>query len=316
MATSLLTNILFLLAISHPVTAACTRTVTAAEGDTCATLASQAGITVTEFLKQNPDVKTCSSLVPGTEYCVEGTVDDTTTSTGIPTATATDGGSPAPSDPLEVSKDGNCGDGFTCEGSTYGNCCSVNGYCGSSADYCGEGCQVGFGTCGDDGGEDPPTGSVTITVTETQTETETTTIISTTAPGSIPATATATETETETETQTATVTETETDTIPGTATETSTAIITSIRTSTSVATITSIDTITDIVTSTEVVTSGCETEPPTQTTSSPPEETTTPPATGPSLPLTPDDCANLDVIGSTDTCETMASRNGISVQEL
>lgn len=286
MATSLLIRNILFLALSRTILAACTSTVTATEGDTCASLASQAGITVTEFHKQNPDVQTCSSLVAGTEYCVEGTVDASSSTGVIPSATATDGNPPdassAPSGPLEVSKDGNCGDGFTCEGSTYGSCCSAHGYCGSSADYCGEGCQAGFGTCGDDsgggdGGEDPPTGSVTVTVTETETETETetTTVISPTAPGSVPATAT------ETETETQTVTETETDTIPGTTTETSTAIITSIDTitSTSVATITSIDTITS-----------CETEPPTQTTSDPPSETTVPPETGPELPLTPDGC--------------------------
>ncbi|KAI0104125.1 carbohydrate esterase family 4 protein [Nemania sp. FL0031] len=31
--------------------------------------------------------------------------------------------------------------------STEGNCCSVNGYCGSSIDYCGVGCNVLFGSC-------------------------------------------------------------------------------------------------------------------------------------------------------------------------
>ncbi|KZL86995.1 agglutinin isolectin 1 [Colletotrichum incanum] len=48
-----------------------------------------------------------------------------------------------------VSQDGTCGGtaGFTCQGSSYGNCCSQWGYCGSSGDHCGTGCQAAFGTC-------------------------------------------------------------------------------------------------------------------------------------------------------------------------
>jgi len=49
----------------------------------------------------------------------------------------------------KVSGDGSCGpaSGQTCQGSTYGNCCSQYGFCGSTADYCTN-CQPGFGTCG------------------------------------------------------------------------------------------------------------------------------------------------------------------------
>ncbi|GAW22409.1 hypothetical protein ANO14919_119460 [Xylariales sp. No.14919] len=53
----------------------------------------------------------------------------------------------APTSTLVVSTDGDCGSGITCQGSTFGNCCSVNGYCGSSIDYCGTGCNAQFGTC-------------------------------------------------------------------------------------------------------------------------------------------------------------------------
>ncbi|KAI0205297.1 glycosyl hydrolase family 61-domain-containing protein [Astrocystis sublimbata] len=51
---------------------------------------------------------------------------------------------------LPVSSDGSCGSssGFICSGSVYGDCCSGKGYCGSSLDYCGTGCQPQFGTCG------------------------------------------------------------------------------------------------------------------------------------------------------------------------
>ncbi|KAI9649729.1 hypothetical protein NHQ30_002310 [Ciborinia camelliae] len=52
---------------------------------------------------------------------------------------------------LKVSMDGNCGGdgtGQTCKGSSFGNCCSQAGYCGSTGDYCGMGCQANFGVCG------------------------------------------------------------------------------------------------------------------------------------------------------------------------
>jgi hypothetical protein len=48
---------------------------------------------------------------------------------------------------LVVSQDGSCGNGKTCLGSALGNCCSSNGWCGGSGDYCGTGCQAAFGSC-------------------------------------------------------------------------------------------------------------------------------------------------------------------------
>lgn len=50
---------------------------------------------------------------------------------------------------LVVSEDGNCGGttGQTCLGSSFGNCCSGKGYCGSTADYCNAECQSEFGLC-------------------------------------------------------------------------------------------------------------------------------------------------------------------------
>lgn len=48
----------------------------------------------------------------------------------------------------DVSTDGSCGkNGKTCKGSTFGDCCSANGYCGKTSDHCGAGCQSSFGTC-------------------------------------------------------------------------------------------------------------------------------------------------------------------------
>lgn len=50
---------------------------------------------------------------------------------------------------VPVSKSSRCGArfGLTCQGSTFGNCCSNQNYCGSSTAYCGTGCQSGYGSC-------------------------------------------------------------------------------------------------------------------------------------------------------------------------
>ncbi|KAF1923130.1 carbohydrate-binding module family 18 protein [Didymella exigua CBS 183.55] len=57
----------------------------------------------------------------------------------------------SPTDTIPVSNNGECGSasGQTCFGSTFGSCCSLYGYCGSSEVYClnTEGCQSGFGEC-------------------------------------------------------------------------------------------------------------------------------------------------------------------------
>ncbi|KAF2828277.1 hypothetical protein CC86DRAFT_348384 [Ophiobolus disseminans] len=50
---------------------------------------------------------------------------------------------------LKISPDATCGGktGYTCRGSTFGNCCSSSGWCGSSSAYCGTGCNPLAGTC-------------------------------------------------------------------------------------------------------------------------------------------------------------------------
>ncbi|KAL8298944.1 hypothetical protein RB597_007529 [Gaeumannomyces tritici] len=52
--------------------------------------------------------------------------------------------------PGAVTTNGSCGraNGFTCGGSSFGDCCSVSGQCGSSVSFCGEGCQRNYGSCG------------------------------------------------------------------------------------------------------------------------------------------------------------------------
>jgi hypothetical protein len=50
--------------------------------------------------------------------------------------------------PPPVSTDGLCGtNGHTCAGYSGGGCCSTYGYCGATVEFCGTGCQAGFGTC-------------------------------------------------------------------------------------------------------------------------------------------------------------------------
>ncbi|KAF2638126.1 glycoside hydrolase/deacetylase [Massarina eburnea CBS 473.64] len=57
-----------------------------------------------------------------------------------PTATPTN---------LVTSQDGSCGgtSGYTCTGFADGTCCSQYGWCGTSTDHCGTGCNPLFGTC-------------------------------------------------------------------------------------------------------------------------------------------------------------------------
>jgi hypothetical protein len=49
---------------------------------------------------------------------------------------------------LKISTSGRCGTQsktLTCKGSSFGNCCSGSGWCGSTSAYCDKDCQVGFG---------------------------------------------------------------------------------------------------------------------------------------------------------------------------
>src|SRR3569833_1273498 len=58
---------------------------------------------------------------------------------------------------LETSPDGTCGNGLTCKGSSWGQCCSQHGFCGDSEAYSQTGCNPAFGTCSSD--EAPPPGT-------------------------------------------------------------------------------------------------------------------------------------------------------------
>jgi peptidoglycan/xylan/chitin deacetylase (PgdA/CDA1 family) len=76
------------------------------------------------------------------------TAGTTSTTNAAGTTKATGTTAPSPASTLKVSTDGKCGTGKTCLGSTYGNCCSAYGWCGSTSDHCGTGCQSSFGSCG------------------------------------------------------------------------------------------------------------------------------------------------------------------------
>ncbi|KAM3075586.1 hypothetical protein ACMFMG_007723 [Clarireedia jacksonii] len=78
-----------------------------------------------------------------------GSTDSGSSSTGgnggVSTTSTTTAAQPTAT--LKVSTDASCGGQTTCQGSSFGDCCSQYGYCGSTSAYCGSGCQKGFGTC-------------------------------------------------------------------------------------------------------------------------------------------------------------------------
>lgn len=143
----------------------CTIVVTARPGDTCASLSDAAGITVSQFLRANPGITTCSALSTGTRYCVDPNFSVSTTlpatTSGRPPTGGSGGGNGGT--PLEVSKNGQCGPGLTCAGSSFGDCCSEHGWCGSSPDHCGSKCQLAFGKCSGAGNSQPASNVVSPT---------------------------------------------------------------------------------------------------------------------------------------------------------
>jgi len=161
----------------------CVETIMARTADTCASLAEFAGISVSEFLRSNPLVTRCDNLVGGAVYCKIGTAGGTPTfSAGLPSFPSPVASS-SPSD-LRTSRDGTCGENSTCAGSRFGRCCSFHGFCGTSIDYCGEGCRIGFGQCGDVPSEPNAISVITVIATSTVriTDTVTTTFLPSTTP--------------------------------------------------------------------------------------------------------------------------------------
>ncbi|KAJ6124954.1 hypothetical protein N7471_012271 [Penicillium samsonianum] len=74
----------------------------------------------------------------------------TLTSSATSTSTATSA-TATPTPTVTISPNGLCGTanyGYTCEGSSFGECCSTYGYCGSTDDYClSANCDANFGIC-------------------------------------------------------------------------------------------------------------------------------------------------------------------------
>ena len=115
------------------------------------------------FHRWNPSVKgDCSIFINGTYYCYRSNSDEPDTGGGSPTSTSTTSASSitkassttsttksGPTETSKVSPNGACGgkDGYTCQGSLFGDCCSSSNFCGSSNNYCGAGCQTNYGKC-------------------------------------------------------------------------------------------------------------------------------------------------------------------------
>jgi hypothetical protein len=127
-------------------------------------------LTVTQFIQLNPSLSTCTLSV-GTTYCVSDDPAAAIPTTSLPAAAPTGSLVPSPD-----GSEGICGGstGYTCLDSVYGDCCSENGYCGNTTEYCSEGCNPLFGRCGGGvpvdeptsaPGGTPATATVTVTVT-------------------------------------------------------------------------------------------------------------------------------------------------------
>ncbi|KAI1333889.1 concanavalin A-like lectin/glucanase domain-containing protein [Xylariaceae sp. FL0016] len=88
----------------------------------------------------------------------------------VTTKTASTATTPMPlQTDLPISPNGHCGKDSKkiCKGSLFGDCCSFYGYCGNTTEYCGLGCQSGFGICG------PQNPAATTGVTSSPTSTST-----------------------------------------------------------------------------------------------------------------------------------------------
>ena len=110
----------------------------------------------------DPTLGTCGSSATGaagTAAVVSSGAAKATAKTFLAVSNAV-AGVKSPGGPLTVSADGVCGGSVTCAGSTFGQCCSQYGYCGVSSDYCGQGCNPAFGTCGASGTGPVGTGPV------------------------------------------------------------------------------------------------------------------------------------------------------------
>lgn len=162
-----------------------------------------------------PPVQTTTSTSTTTPARPTTTSTTSTTSTTAPQqpptttvrpTTSSTSMTPIPTGDLQVTTNGMCGNGTMCIGNpNFGPCCSQFFWCGSTMDYCGPGCQSGFGACfGIPGLPGGPAPNVTTTTTTT----------STTRPGQITTTSTTTTSTTTTRTTTTSTSASPTVTIP------------------------------------------------------------------------------------------------------
>ncbi|KAK0751753.1 hypothetical protein B0T18DRAFT_318276 [Schizothecium vesticola] len=287
--------LVFVFKVQSQGTDSCAETVTARSGDTCASIAELADISVTDFIQSNPFVTSCSELTGGSIYCISGI---------------------ASSSPGFISTDGTCEGSVSCAGSEFGRCCSAYGFCGSSVDHCGEGCQPSLGECGGDGSTpEPPASSDLSMVVATSTK-----IISSTA--IVQATVVITRTITDTLTARAsTRIFTLTSVFPSTVILTSTTVVratSSVRRSRSRSGSGRRTSSATLATPTVVV-STLRPRPTTTTTTTaqkPPPSAKPTPKPSPILPQTPETCGKYDKIGRRDDCRSIANRNDISLNEL
>ncbi|CZT41787.1 uncharacterized protein RSE6_01573 [Rhynchosporium secalis] len=135
----------------------CSLSIKTLSTDTCDIVVVRFGITKANFVAWNPSVGSgCTGFVGGTSYCIRGS------GTGSPVTSAlTSSATVSPSStsssvaPVStLSKDGSCGGtaGLSCKGTSFGDCCSANGFCGATTGHCQAGCQQQFGTCSADSG--------------------------------------------------------------------------------------------------------------------------------------------------------------------
>ncbi|KAK2007838.1 agglutinin isolectin 1 [Colletotrichum eremochloae] len=105
-----------------------------AAGDDCFTVTQRFGLGTGKLWEYNTYLDAaCTNLWLGYDACV------------------------APVTPPRPSTDGTCPRGVTCAGTTFGECCSQFGFCGSGPEYCGGGGggppETADGTCGPDYGD-------------------------------------------------------------------------------------------------------------------------------------------------------------------
>lgn len=101
---------------------------TIVSGDTCVSLLAEANTPFNLFMAANPSITSAlacdDELTVGLTYCIHPIRGFNATNI---------------SGNLTVSTNGLCGNGTTCLGSSFGDCCSLSGYCGSTSGYCAAG---------------------------------------------------------------------------------------------------------------------------------------------------------------------------------